>query len=227
MIYITLNTAAELICFFVALVFLLKDKDPAWRIPIPFLLLTCLVEFTGIHMRVVWRVPNGLLYSFFLLAECGFISYFFYHLYKRYFNKPRWLFAWLGLFLIIYITEMAIRGFGSYASLSAVAMSVVFVLAACLFYYLKLKDEQFEPLLTSPSFWWVSGCLFFYFGGTACNVFFDYLRTNEVSSYSASVRHQIFIVLNIILYSLWSVSFICRYRQRRSGRLSGLRLLSF
>jgi cell shape-determining protein MreD len=227
MIYITLNTSAELTCFFVALVFLLKDKDPVWRMVIPFLMLTCLVEFFGIHMRKVWGVPNGLLYTLFLLAECSFISYFFHHLYKRYFNKPRWLFGWLAVFLTIYVTETTIRGFGSYASVSAIVMSIAFVLAALLFYYLKLKDEQFEPLLTSPSFWWVSGCLFFYFGGTACNVFFDYLKNNEVSSYSGSIRHQIFIILNIILYSFWSVSFICRYRQRKSRRLSGSLPLSF
>jgi len=215
MIYITLNTTAELVCFFVALVFLLKDKDPAWRLLVPFLLLTCAVEFMGLHMRKVWHVSNGQLYSFFLLAECGFNSYFFYHLFKRYFNKPHWLLIWLAVFLIIYVTETLIRGIGSYASVSAVVMSAVFVVAACVFYYLKLKDEQFEPLLLSPAFWWVSGCLFFYFGGTACNVFFDYLKNNEVSTYSGSIRYQIFIVLNIILYLFWSVSFICRYRQPR------------
>jgi hypothetical protein len=72
-------------------------------------------------------------------------------------------------------------------------MSVVFVLASLYFYYLKLKDEHFEPLMFSAPFWWVSGTLFFYFGSTACNNFLDYLPSMKAITFSRSIRYIILI----------------------------------
>lgn len=219
MIFITVNTVTELVCFFGALIFLYNDKDPAWRLMILFLLATCVTELTGVYLRKA-HVSNLQVYNVYLLIECGFTSYFFYHLYKNYKHKLKWLLIWLCLFSAIYITEMFIIHLKYFASVSAVVMSVVFVLASLLYYYSKLKDEQFEPLLFSAAFWWVSGALVFYFGSTACNLFFNFLTEYEYSSIGRSTRYVIFIILNLLLYSFWLFSFICRYRQRTSSSSS-------
>ena len=215
MIYITINTVPELICFAAALVFLLKDKEPAWRMLIIYLMLTCITEFTGIYIREVLHGPNMAVYNIYLLAECFFVSTFFYHLFKDNNNKFKWWMAWPGVFLVMYITELFYNNFRSFVSVTASVMSVVFVLASLLFFYNKLKEEHFEPLLTSAQFWWVSGTLCFYFGSTVCNLFNDYLINNEVVVYDRSIRYLIFNILNIILYISWSYAFICRYRQRK------------
>lgn len=180
-----------------------------------FLLASFGAEVIGILMRHLFR-RNMEVYTVYVLIEGGFTSYFFYHLYNNYPNKLKWLLIWLGFFLAMYITELWLSGFSDFVSVTATVMSVVFVLASLLYYFLKLQDEHFEPLLTSAPFWWVTGALFFYFGSTACNLFFDYLKTNEVTAYSRSVRYVVFVALNIILYTCWSYSFICRYRQRKS-----------
>jgi hypothetical protein len=217
MTYFTFNTIIELACFLAALVFLIKDKDPAWKLVIPYLLITFLVETIGLYLRQK-GIPNLPIYNGFLVVECIFNSFFFFHLYKSYQNHLRWLVAWLCLFFILYFTELIYNDFSSFTSITASIMSVVFVLACLYFYYLKLKDETYEPLLASAPFWWISGALFFYFGSTVCNLFFDYLKQYEVGTYHRSVRYLIFNILNIILYSFWIFSFICRYRQKKSSR---------
>jgi len=217
--FVTFNTAIELICFLAALVFLRKDKSAAWKLFILYLLFTFLVETTGLYLRK-HGISNMELYNGFLIFECSFISYFFFNLYKSYQYKLKWLIGWWVAFLVMYITELAYYDFefNNFASITATVMSVVFVLASLYYYYRKLEDESYEPLLSSASFWWISGVLFFYFGSTACNLFFDYLQQHEFGTYDRSVRYVIFNILNVILYSFWTFSFICRYRQRKSSR---------
>lgn len=211
---ITFNTAIEFICFLAALVFLIKVKDVAWKLLIPYLLFIFLIETTGLYLRT-HGISNLRLYNGFLVLEGVFISYFFFHLYKPYAYKLKWLMGWLCIFFTMYITECIYHDFNGFASITASLMSVVFVLVGLYFYYRKLKDESYEPLVSSASFWWVSGTLFFYFGSTVCNLFFDYLKEYEVVHYNQSVRYVIFNILNIILYSFWILSFICKYRQRK------------
>ena len=216
---VTPNTAIEFVCFLAALIFLFKDKNAAWRLLIPYLFLTFAVETLGLYLRLIVEVNNLKVYNAFLIMECGFISYFFYNLYKPYKYAARWLWIWLVIFAAMYLAEMVHDNFTGFVSITATVMSVVFVLAALYYYYLKLTDEHYEPLLVSPAFWWVCGTLFFYFGSTVCNLFFDYMSTQTYAE-NKSVRYIIFIMLNITLYSCWTFSFICRYRQRTLLRSS-------
>ncbi|MBB5395750.1 hypothetical protein [Mucilaginibacter sp. AK015] len=217
MIFVTINTASEFLCFLAAVIFLYREKTLAWKLFIPFLLLTCSVEVAGIYIREFAGVSNYQIYNVYLLFECGFTSYFFFHLYKAYNYKVIWLVTWLCLFTVMYVTDLLYHHFSQFVSTTASVMSVVFVLACLYFYYLKLRDERFEPLLFSAPFWWVSGTLFFYFGSTACNNFLDYLSHYENITFSRSIRYIIFNVLDIIMYLFWSYAFICRYRQRKSS----------
>ncbi|MBD1393346.1 hypothetical protein [Mucilaginibacter glaciei] len=216
MLYITYNTASAFICFLMALVFLFNDKDAAWRLMILFLLASLATEVLGIFMRHAVHSNLGV-YNIYVVIECGFTSFFFYHLYGNYSGKLKWLLAWLAFFLVMYIAELLYNNFADFVFISATIMSVVFVLASLLYYFLKMQDDHFEPLLSSGPFWWVSGALFFYFGSTACNLFFDYLKDHDTAIYSRSVRYVVFVALNIVLYTCWSYSFICRYRQQRSS----------
>jgi hypothetical protein len=219
MMFITINTVCELICFLAALVFLVKDKDPAWKLFIFYLLFTCITEFTGIYMNRVWHMYNYQLYNVYLLFECGVTSYTFYRLYKPYKNTGKWLIGWYAIFAVIYMVELLYVHFKGFVYITATVMSVVFVFASLYYYYVKLKDEHFEQLSISAPFWWISGALFFYFGSTACNVFFDYLAKSNALSFGQSIRYYIFNVLIIILYAFWSYAFLCRYLQRKSSSL--------
>jgi len=216
MMFITINTGCEFICFLAALVFLIKDKDTAWKLLIPYLLLTCLVETTGVYMRKVAHVPNYTLYNTFLLLECGITGYMFYSLYKPFKSTGKWLITWYAIFIAVYVMELVMNHFKTFVSITATVMSVVFVLASLYYYYLKLMDENFDRLAFSAPFWWVGGALFFYFGSTTCNIFFDYLSSLNPIANHLSIRYYIFILLDVILYSFWSYAFLCRYLQRRS-----------
>jgi len=211
--FFTVNTITELICLSICLFCLFRDKDIYWRSFMIYLFLVCAVEFTGIYLRLLHK-SNYELYTYFLVIECTMVSCFFYRLYRKYHFKPSRLFSWLGLFMSIYGLELYTNHFSNFAYKTAAVMSVVFVVASLYYYMLILRDEYFRKLESYPPFWIVNGILFFYFGSTACNVFFDYLMQDKITSLGLSVRYVTFNILNVILYSCWSYAFICRYRQR-------------
>lgn len=216
MIYVTINTTVEFICFLVSLFCLIRDKEPIWRFFILYLFSTVVTEVLGIHFHKVIHLSNIWIYNLFLILECITVSSFLYHLFKPYGLKIKWLYLWFGFFILCYGSELYLKGFSKFNSHTASLMSVVFVVANLLFFYKKITDEHFEDLTAYPPFWWVSGTLFFYFGSTVCNILFDYLSLQPSSAFGFSVNYIIFNVLNIILYFMWSYSFICRYQQQKS-----------
>ena len=220
-IYITVNTLSEFICLVISILCLYKEKDKAWKRFILFLLLTCLVETAGIHIRNVLQRPNFMIYNIFLVIECAVLNYFFYHLFKVYLNLMRLLTGWIIIFLLFYFTELYVKHFNAYVSTSSTIMSVELILAGVYYYYRLLKEEKYRQLSKEASFWWVNGTICFYFAGIACNIFFKYLVQDQTSGVTHSARYIVFTILNIILYSCWSYSFICRYFQRTSTSSSG------
>ena len=214
--YITVNTFMEWSCFLAGVVCLRKDKDLVWKLFPIYLLLVCIVETTGIYLRLCHHVSNAFLYNYYLPAECICISIFLFHLLRPSGLKRLFLLLWLGIFIVLYMVESVHNNFAQYSSQVVVLMSVVFVLASLYYYYLVLKSDRYIRLGSYPPFWWVNGVLIFYFGGVVNYIFFNYLlHTPAVNSIQFSLRYIIFKVLNVLLYGSWIYAFICRYRQQK------------
>jgi len=211
--YFTTNTITEIVCFTICSFCLFKEKNPYWRTFIVYLFIVCLTEMGGIHLRLM-KISNSMLYAGFLFVECTVVSAFFYHLFAKYKHKITLFYSWMGIFVMAALWELFSGSFEHFPYRTAALMSVVFVIASLYFYMLVIRDENFRRLGTYPAFWIVNGILFFYFGSTACNVFFNYLLQTETGTITLSIRYIVFTVLNILLYGCWSYAFICRYLQR-------------
>lgn len=217
--YITLNTVSEFLCLAISIFCLYREKDKVWKNFILFLLLTCLVEIVGLHMRLRHQ-SNIMVYNAFLMIECAVMNYFFYHLVKGDHNIKKLLSGWFTVFLLFYFIELYVKHINAYVSASSTLMSVELILVSVYYYYRLLKEEKFRQLSKDASFWWVNGTICFYFAGMACNIFFKYLL-HEKAEVTSSANYILFSILNVILYSCWSYSFICRYFQRTSSSSSG------
>jgi len=206
--YFTVNTTSEFICFIIALLCLIKDKNLIWRSMIIYLFITCLTEFSG---KYIWlhHENNNWVYNIFLLCESGFTSLMFINLFSKYTDSRPMVLNGLALFLVCYASETAHQGFFNYNSLTFGFQSVQFVLYGLYFYYLLLKDDAVIRFKYSPDFWWVCGVLFFYFGNTACNLFYHQLDSIRIYG-NEQLINFIFKVLNVILYGCWGYSFLCR-----------------
>lgn len=221
--YFTLNTTVETICFLIAVFCLTKDKDLAWQTMILFLFITCITEFTGVGFKIHNRsdrmhiYQNVWLYNILLIFQAGFISFMFMYLLNKYINSKPIIIGGLALLAAFYIYDLVSHGFFIYDERTNTAMLVLIILYSLFYYYCLFKDEAYINLVYSPHFWWVAGLLFFYFGSTASNIFF-----NNLSPYRASalkdLSSSIFKALNVLLYSCWSYSFICRRWQTKTSK---------
>jgi hypothetical protein len=226
--FFTINTVAELICFIVAIICLIKDKDLAWVCMIPFLLITCIAEMIGIYlkgpylvymhelsddkkMHVQLHIPevhsNIWVYNILLIFETGFVTLMFSHiLVKNKLIKPI-IISGLILIFITYCIELLVHGIFDENDVTTTIMSILFALYSFYYFYQLFKVNEYVDLRYSPNFWWVVGSLFFYFGRIACLIFFGIL--SQINP-KIIITYPIYRVLNIILYSCWTYSFICK-----------------
>jgi len=211
--YFTLNTITEGICFIIAFYCLKSDNSPAWRRMIWFILITTVTEMIGVHIKRLYLADrvhvhsNVWLYNILLILQAGFISTMFSALFSKYINSGRLILGGIGVLAILWICETLNHGIFEYNNTTNTVMSVLFVFYCYYYYYLFLKDNDHLNLWRSADFWWIGGALLFYFGRTACNVLFDVISLLRPD---VEVTSPIYKVLNVIFYSLWSYSFICR-----------------
>jgi hypothetical protein len=206
--YLTPNTGIEVICLAFAIICLANDSNLVWRSMILYIFITCIAEVSGIYFAVKIH-NNNWVYNIFLLFETSFNNLMFVNIFNRYIKSKLIIIPGLALFIILYVLGLIDHGFLIYNNFTYTVMSVLYVLYSLLYYYLLIKDEKLVNLKSSPEFWWVAGTLFFYFSNTACNLFDEKLENIMVTP-TKDLSYVIFAALDILLYSCWSYSFVCR-----------------
>jgi len=202
-----LTNIVEVACFIVAFTCLIKDKNRVWRSMVLFMLITCITEITG-ELLKKGHHHNQWVYNIFLVFEASFTSLMFGTILGKYINSKPLILSGLALITLVYIYDLTNHGFLKFNELTTTVMSVVFVIYSCYYYFLLINDEHYIDLKRNAPFWWVAGALFFYFGSTACNLFFDVIKDVGIAGHN--ITYYIFAALVVILYGCWSYSFICR-----------------
>jgi len=206
--YLTFNTVSEALCFFVALICLLSDKEPIWRSLIIFLFITTVCETGGIFFAIKYH-DNQWIYNIFIVFEAFFNLAVFRYLLKKQHGNVLLTVLGAACFVGSYISALMRHGFFTYSNNTFTIMSVMYGIFALYFFYLLVKNDAYIDLKYSAEFWWATGTLFFYFGTTACNIFDKHLEEILITP-TRNLSYFIFAALDVILYGCWSYSFICR-----------------
>jgi len=212
--FFTINTIAELTCFMVALFCLWKDSSRIWRSMIFFQLITCLAELTGIYFKKIFIAnhfhghSNPWIYNILLIFQAIFFSLVFNQILSKYKNCRPVILTSLAVLALFYTYESFNHGIYEYNNITNTIMAVLLVCYSLFYFFNLLKDDTYVNLFYLPTFWWVTGILFFYFGDTACNLFYEKLK--PILMVHKHYLRNIYSILNVILYSCWSYSFICR-----------------
>ncbi len=214
MILFNPNLIIEISCFTLALFFLKKEKNFIWKSFKFFLFVTCIIEICGLLIsKLTPEFSNHWLYNIFLIFEIAFNSAMFSLFINNYINSKPYMLLGLTIFVLTFLTETIYHSIFIFNNLTSTISSIIFVLYSLYYFYLLIKDPKYYSLKSYAPFWWVTGTLFYYFGSTMCNLFFEELLSVKITGHH--LRYYIFNLLNIILYSCWSYSFICRYYQTK------------
>jgi len=204
----------EAACLVFSILFLANKKVGWWRAFIAFLLLTVCVETAAYAIVVLSHrtKSNHWLHNLFLPVETVFTGWILYKISITYFNSKPWTLTGLAVFFFLYFYESIRSGFTEYSILANSMASVWIIIMCCLYYYYLLKQDEYITITKHAAFWIVAGCFFFYFGTTACNLFYIYLESINIKQ-KIPIRFFIFAALNFIFYASWSYAFLCKYRQ--------------
>jgi len=151
---------------------------------------------------------NSLVYNFLFLFEIAFFSLMFHTLLNPYFNSKPLIYLGLAVLIISYSTELLTNGICKRTHVSLIIQGVLFVLYSLLYFYALIKDERHIDLKYSAEFWWVAAVLICYFATTVLNVFYKQLA--RILDQPMEAFRLIRSGANILLYTLWAYSFICR-----------------
>ncbi|WP_429264033.1 hypothetical protein [Mucilaginibacter sp. 3215] len=182
------------------------------------MILTCLAEIGGIYVK--HSVPgvltrNEWLYNLLLPFQAGLMTWMFYDLLRDYLPM-RWLVAAFALTLFgLYVEELREHGLIVYNQMTNSVLLISISLYSLLYYYFLIRDPKYLNLMRHADFWWVTGIFFFYFGTTACNIFYHRLAPHA-NDFIKNLTYYIYNAFIFVLYGCWSYAFICKKWQART-----------
>lgn len=177
----------------------------------PFLFISLLVEVFAIYLVNIGK-ENYDLYSVFTALEFVFYMYLLSCLIKSIKMKKiiRYI---LVLNVIIAFANIILIQKDRFNSITY-SLSCLLIVFFCIYYFLELfRYPKAVKLINEPAFWICSGLLFYY-----CCSFPLIGLTNFLGEFPKVLLNNVYIILNvmnILLYTLFIIAFLCRIKIRK------------
>jgi len=205
------------ISFIASLSVYLEKGSPIYLKVFPlFLLLTFSVEMFARHLGLSGK-SNLWLYNIFTAMEFGFYLYFFSAIYREPAAKSAALYAMI-IYMVLALTNIFfIQGLNSYHTYTFM-LGCVLILAFGAYYFFQLlkvpTSSQGGSLTRIPAFWITAGLMVYYCCDLPVFGILNYMN----KMLSRSTTNKLLVVynfMNIILYSFFTVAFLCRIKIRK------------
>ncbi len=191
----------------------LKKNSPVFlKAFFPFLLVCFIVELITYKLADK-RISTIELYNIFSVLEFCFYLWFFYSTGSEKFKKIYR--TCLIVYPIIALTNMFyVQKFNHFHSFTYGLGSFFMILFSISYFFNLFNKPKYSRLYKNPAFWITSGILFFY------TVSFPiFIMLNFIGSFSELLAKNIgsiLLILNIFLYLLFSIAFLCNLKTRKS-----------
>ena len=180
----------------------------------PFLAFSLLIEYSGVYLskKGIHTIP---LYDVSGIIEFCFYLWVFYSILISSLVKRIVLYLIIGFPSLSIINMFFFQGINNFNS-TTYSLGCLMIIFLCIFYFFELFNTQINFRLSNdPAFWICTGLLFFY------SVSFPiFVSANLMKHFSAKLGELIFFVvgvMNIILYSLFCVAFICQLKLKKEN----------
>ena len=179
----------------------------------PFLIATIIIEVLASYFWSIGK-NNMLLYNSFTAIEFCFYLWIISRIIKSKRVKKIILITVIFYFISALINILFIQGMKTFHNITY-SLGCLLVVVFCIYYFLELfRLPKSEKLYTNPAFWISSALLFFYccsFPLYGLIIYWD----KKIPKLILNNLENIFTILNISLYSLFTIAFLC-IRTRKS-----------
>ncbi len=178
----------------------------------PFLLATLAVELNGLYLSGIGK-SNVTQYNFFSAFE---FCFYLYIISLVIFNIKMRKIIWITIAAYAVAATINILFFQGKNTFHTLTYSIgcLLVVIFCIYYFWELfRLPKSVKLQNNPVFWICSGLLFYFCCGFPLFGFINYLVS--VSTLLRDNFFTIVTILNIFLYSLFTIGFLCRIKIRK------------
>ncbi|MEO5564231.1 MAG: hypothetical protein ABIR18_12370 [Chitinophagaceae bacterium] len=197
---LTLSFLASLTVFYK-----LNAVDSYLRYFPPFLLATILIELLGLYLNGKGR-DNILTYNFFTAFEFCFYMWIV-NLIINEKQVKKIIRITILVYAIIAAGNIIFIQTGQFHTVTY-ALGCLMVVVVCIYYFFELfRLPRSIKLSSNPAFWICSGLLFFYCCGFPLFGLLNYW--SGISKLVLKNFGQILTILNVFLYSLFTLAFLC------------------
>lgn len=194
-------------------VYLNRQQTPLYLLLFPpFLITTLTVEIIGASLSDRQQ-SNVWLYNFFTVFEFCFYLLLVSFIINNY--KMKLILRYTSLVYAVAASAniIFVQRIGAFHTVTY-SIGCLLIVAACVYYFFELfKRPKAIKLKNTPAFWICSGLLFFYCCGFPLFGMFNFL--SGISNLIIKNFYAIIIILNIFLYSLFTIAFLCRLKTRK------------
>jgi hypothetical protein len=196
--------------FFVSLLVFVKPRPKELYLNFfpPFLLSTLIVEIVGLYIGSLKENNNNSpLYNWFTVFEfCFYLGILRLIINNK--NVKKVIIGTIGLYVVIAVINFLFFQNMKTFHASTYALGCLLIVIFCIYYFLELfRLPKSVKLATNPAFWICSGLLFFYICGFPLFALINYWP--EISTVVTQNFTYIIRILNIFLYSLFTIAFLC------------------
>lgn len=202
----------EIICLLSSFaIYIQKPVTPYLKLFPAFMGVTVLIELTGWQLGA-HGLPPVRMYNYFTSFEFEFYLFLVREIIRRRIFKTI-IFGVMALFAGAALYNINFVQVDTFATFSY-AIGCLLIVAASIYYFLELfQFPKAVNLLNEPAFWICSSILFFYCCTFPLMGLFNYL--NRVTPVIMQHLNFILTFLNILLYSLFTIAFLCKLNIRK------------
>lgn len=201
----------------VGLVLVPENRIPILMIFSFFLLASLSVEFIGWRM-IVHGGKTAMLYNIFSTSEFVFYIFFFRFLLTNYKIKKMALFSALIYLVTALWNIFFYQGTGTFHTYTYVVGCILVVIFSVVYFYYLLRLPEKISLTKNPYFWIVTGLIFFHTCAFSL-IGLSNIITEKMGLYNNLLTY-ISDILNSLLYTLFTIGFLCQINLRKLLRLS-------
>ncbi|MVT10723.1 hypothetical protein GO493_20800 [Chitinophaga sp. ysch24] len=202
-----------ILCLIIALLSKFQKNPPHYLNSfIIYIILTITIEMFA-WWYSLHRKNNLIFYNFYTIPNITYLLYL-----VRSFLSNSKVIRMLDIFIIVYPGIALVNiirtphTFNTYAFLIGCTLVVI---ATICYFYERIKYPGPQSLLKDPTFWISTGLLFYYTCSLPLNGILNFI--SNMPFYVYTTIYFINVVINIILYLLFSISFLCNLISRKSS----------
>ncbi|CAN5565111.1 hypothetical protein BH09BAC4_BH09BAC4_29740 [soil metagenome] len=190
-----------------------RSLDGPFKWLFALICITWIVEAIGYWGLVTGRNSN-VVFHIFQPTEYALLASFF----AGYFAKTRTTqlahVSIISFAIFCFIDALFIEKINAINSLSFSVEAILLILWCAYYFYALYKQDEVLHIRQIPEFWICTGILFFQTGAFFLMGLLNYLtRTSpDVATKLYNINH----LLNILLYSLYTIGFVCKVGQKES-----------